>query len=68
MKTVEISMTSATRQVFGDDVYGDLRWIAKRDYNYEGDMTFTERSKPHITPSGYKCTIVYVTGQWEDDN
>ena len=66
MKSVETSMTIATCRVFGDDVYADLMWIAKRDYNYEGPMTFSEREKPYVTKSGHKCTIVYITGEWEE--
>ena len=69
MPKVEISMTDTTYKVLGENnARRDLRWMAKRDYNYEGLMIFLERYVPHVTKSGHKCTIVYISGGWSDDN
>jgi hypothetical protein len=69
MPKVEISMTEATYKVLGEQsVRTDLTWMAKRDYNYEGGMIFFERWVKHVTKSGHKCTIVYITGNWSNDN
>ena len=69
MPSVEISMTETAYKAIGDSsIYADLRWIAKRDYQYEGNMIFFERYASHVTKSGHKCTIVYTTGTWSDDN
>jgi hypothetical protein len=69
MPSVEISMTEAAYKVFGEyDIHRDLRRMAKRDYNHEGNMIFSERYLPHVTESGHKCTIVYIRGFWSGDN
>jgi hypothetical protein len=69
MLSVEVSMTRAAYEAIGEsDVRRDLRWMAKRDYKHEGNMIFSERYAPYVTKSGHKCTIVYIRGEWSNDN